>query len=134
MSSLSNWEIFYLYFRANFCYGMNDELNMILYLAKWNSSKIKLPLWYNFYKYVDQGHHLQQIYKCRHWERFIIYLVFILLFLISCAHSHYTYSWNIKWQKCAGISGLWVLNEIIQKKYPENMKKIVGAVWKLPAK
>ena len=27
-----------------------------------------------------------------------------------------------------------VLNEIIQKKYPENMKKIVGAIWKLPAK
>ena len=24
--------------------------------------------------------------------------------------------------------------EIIQNKYPENMKKIVGAVWKLPAK
>ena len=36
-------------------------------------------------------------------------------------------------KNCAGISGLWVLNEIIQKKYPENMKKIVGAVWKLPA-
>ena len=35
----------------------------------------------------------------------------------------------------AKISGLWVLNEIIQKKYPENMKKkIVGAVCKLPAK
>ena len=47
---------------------------------------------------------------------------------------HTTYNWNIKWQKCAGISGLWVLNEIIQKKYPENLKKIVGAVWKLPAK
>ena len=29
---------------------------------------------------------------------------------------------------------LWVLNEIILKKYPENMKKIVGAVWELPAK
>jgi hypothetical protein len=26
---------------------------------------------------------------------------------------------------------LWVLNEIIQKKYPENMKKLVGAVWEL---
>jgi hypothetical protein len=32
------------------------------------------------------------------------------------------------------ISGLWVLNKIFQKKIPENMKKIVGAVWKLPAK
>ena len=52
-----------------------------------------------------------------------------------CLHIwHTTYSWNIKWQKCAGIFGLWVLNEIIQKKYPENMKKIVGVVWKLPAK
>jgi hypothetical protein len=32
------------------------------------------------------------------------------------------------------ISGLWILNEIKQKQYPENIKKIVGAVWKLPAK
>ena len=32
------------------------------------------------------------------------------------------------------ISVLWVLNEIFQKKYPENMKKIVGAVWALPDK
>ena len=39
---------------------------------------------------------------------------------------------DIKRQKCAGISGLWVLNEIIHRKNPENMKKIVGAVWKLP--
>ena len=35
-------------------------------------------------------------------------------------------------KKSAGISGLWVLNEIIQKIYHENMKKIMGAVWKLP--
>ena len=46
---------------------------------------------------------------------------------------HTTYSWNIKWQKCAGISGLWDLNEIILKN-PGNMEKIVGAIWKLPAK
>ena len=37
--------------------------------------------------------------------------------------SHTTHSWNIKWQKCEGISDLWVLNEIIQKKNPENMKR-----------
>ena len=37
-------------------------------------------------------------------------------------------------QKCGGNCGLWVLNEINKKKYPENMKKIVGAVWELPAK
>ena len=40
--------------------------------------------------------------------------------------------------KCGGICGLWILNEIIIKKYPENMKKsmekIVGAVLELPAK
>ena len=37
-------------------------------------------------------------------------------------------------QKCEGKCGLWVLNEIFKKKYPENLKKIVGAVWELPAK
>ena len=30
--------------------------------------------------------------------------------------------------------GLWVLNEILLKKYAESLKKIVGAVWELPAK
>ena len=37
-------------------------------------------------------------------------------------------------QKCGGDSGLWDLNEINKIKYPENMKKNVGAVWELPAK
>ena len=37
-------------------------------------------------------------------------------------------------QKYEGNCGLWVLNEIIKKIYPENLKKIVGAVWELPAK
>ena len=37
-------------------------------------------------------------------------------------------------QKCEGNYGLWVLNEIIKKAYPENLKKIMGAVWELPAK
>jgi hypothetical protein len=37
-------------------------------------------------------------------------------------------------QKCAGICGLWVLNEINQKNYPENMRKILGTVWELLAK
>ena len=41
---------------------------------------------------------------------------------------------NIMRQKCGGDCGLWILNEIIKEKYPENMKKIVGAVWELPAK
>ena len=31
-------------------------------------------------------------------------------------------------QKCEGDCGLWVVNEIIKKMYPENLKKIVGAV------
>ena len=34
-----------------------------------------------------------------------------------------TYSRNNMGQKCEGNCGLWVLNEIIFKKYPENMKK-----------
>ena len=33
-----------------------------------------------------------------------------------------------------GNCGLWVRNEILKKTYPENLKKIVGAVWELPAK
>ena len=39
--------------------------------------------------------------------------------------SHTTYSWNIKWKKCAGISVLWVLNEIFQK----NILKIWKKSW-----
>ena len=37
-------------------------------------------------------------------------------------------------QKWEGDCGLWVLNEIIFKKYAESLKKIMGAVWELPAK
>ena len=38
-------------------------------------------------------------------------------------------------QKCEGNCGLRVLNEIIKKNiYPENLKKIVGVVWELPAR
>ena len=37
-------------------------------------------------------------------------------------------------QKCEGNFGLWFRNEILKKTYPENIKKIVGAVWELPAK
>ena len=37
-------------------------------------------------------------------------------------------------QKCEGNCGLWVLNEIDKEIYPENLKKIVSAVWELPAK
>ena len=44
------------------------------------------------------------------------------------------YTRNNMGQKYEGNCGLWVLNEIIKKTYPENLKKIVGAVWELPAK
>ena len=37
-------------------------------------------------------------------------------------------------QKWEGNFGLWVLNEMIKKIYAQNLKKIVGAVWELPAK
>ena len=37
-------------------------------------------------------------------------------------------------QKWEGDCGLWVLNEIIKKTCTESLKKIVGAVWELPAK
>ena len=37
-------------------------------------------------------------------------------------------------QKWEDDCGLWVLNEIIFKKYAKRLKKIVGAVRELPAK
>ena len=37
-------------------------------------------------------------------------------------------------QKCEGNCGLRVLNEMIKEIYPENLEKIAGAVWELPAK
>jgi hypothetical protein len=47
---------------------------------------------------------------------------------------HTTYSRNNMGQKCEGNCGLWVFNEMIKNINPENLKKIVGAVWELPAK
>ena len=38
------------------------------------------------------------------------------------------------WQKWEGDCGLWVLDEIAKKLYTESLKKIMGAVWELPAK
>ena len=47
---------------------------------------------------------------------------------------HTIYSRNNMGQKCEGNCGLWVLNEILKKTYPESLKKIMGAVWELPDK
>ena len=47
---------------------------------------------------------------------------------------HTIYTKNNMGHKCEGNCGLWVLNEILKKTYPENLKKNVGAVWELPAK
>ena len=52
----------------------------------------------------------------------------------KCYITHTTYSRNNIGQKCEGNCGLWILNEIIIKKYAENLKKIAGAIWELPAK
>ena len=48
--------------------------------------------------------------------------------------SHTIYPGNNMCQKYGRKSGLWILLEIVNKTYAENMKKIVGAVWELPAK
>ena len=48
--------------------------------------------------------------------------------------AHTIYTRNNMGHKSEGNCGLWVLNEILKKTYPENLKKIVGAVWELPAK
>ena len=39
-----------------------------------------------------------------------------------------TYTRNNMGQNCEGNYGLWVPNEILKKSYPENLKKIVGAL------
>ena len=56
------------------------------------------------------------------------------LWLGQNPRSNTIYTRNNMGQKCEGNCGLWVLNEILKKTYPENLKKIVGAVWELPAK
>ena len=57
-------------------------------------------------------------------------------FCPSCGpRAHTAYSRNNMGQKFEGNCGLCVLNEIIKKKtYNESLKKIMGAVWELPAK
>ena len=57
---------------------------------------------------------------------------FLLYYAGAGAHTIYTR--NNMGQKCEGNCGLWVLDEILKKTYPENLKKNVGAVWELPAK
>ena len=52
----------------------------------------------------------------------------------SLGLAHTTYSWNIMCQKYDGDCGLWILNEIVLKKYAKSLKTIVGAIWELPAK
>ena len=50
-------------------------------------------------------------------------------------HKYHTiYTRNNMGQICEGKCGLWVLNKILKKTYPEILKKIVGAVWEIPAK
>ena len=47
---------------------------------------------------------------------------------------HTIYTRNNMGQKCEGDCGLWGLNEILKKTYPDNLKKNMVAVWELPAK
>ena len=46
----------------------------------------------------------------------------------GCVQFHTTYIRNNIGQKCEGNCGLWVLNEMLKRSYPEYLKKIVGAV------
>ena len=50
------------------------------------------------------------------------------------AWTHTIFPGNNMCQKCGRKIGLWVLHEIVNKTYAENMKKIVDAVRELPAK
>ena len=59
---------------------------------------------------------------------------YIMALMVFLRHAHTPYSWNIMCQKWEGDCGLWDLHEMIRKMYTESLKKIVGAVWELPAK
>jgi hypothetical protein len=63
----------------------------------------------------------------------VFMFVFIAVSKSTAGGPHTTYSRNNMGQKCEGNCGLWVLNEIIKTKYPENLKKLAGAVRELPA-
>ena len=58
----------------------------------------------------------------------------MLLLHLQQYYGHTAYSWNIMRQKWEGDCGLWVLIEMIKNIYAESLKKIVGAIWELPAK
>ena len=62
-----------------------------------------------------------------------IFFCNVVIYIYVCMY-HTIYTRNNMGQKCEGNCGLWVLNEILKKMYPENLKKIVGAVWEIPAK
>ena len=47
---------------------------------------------------------------------------------------HITYSWFIMGLKSEGNCGLWIFDKIMIKICTESLKKIVGAVWEIPAK
>ena len=48
--------------------------------------------------------------------------------------SHTTYSWNIMFKNGRAIVVCGFLMKYFKNKYAESLKKIVGAVWELPAK
>ena len=61
------------------------------------------------------------------WKRDKTLVHFDLNFAVAVV-GHTIYTRNNMGQKCEGNCGLWVPNEILKKSYPENLKKIVGAV------
>ena len=71
---------------------------------------------------------------CMRSKRLYIWQFFSGIYGESKEITHTIYTRNNMGQKCEGNCGLWVLNEILKETYPESLKKIVGAVWELPAK
>ena len=60
-----------------------------------------------------------------------LHLLLVTLLEVRKVHvlyEHTIYTRNNMGKKCEGNCGLWVPNEILKKSYPENLKKIVGAV------
>ena len=74
------------------------------------------------------------IHKKKSHQHIFFHLIRFENFPQDQTEAHTIYTRNNMGQKCEGNCGLWVLNQILKKTYPENLKKNVGALWEFLAK
>ena len=86
---------------------------------------VRLSRWYQF-----NGRWSDNFHKICYFTTHLAYLGYG----IWSSTTHITYSWISMGLKSEGNCGLWVFNKIMIKICTESLKKIVGAVWEIPAK